>query len=76
MEQLGRFGHHPDPATDFCVECEVIEGMAYNVTVGLDKREDLEDCLFKAMQFRVGGDEQAVAAKSRLREIEASLRRE
>ena len=26
-ERLGRFGHHPDPATDFAVEVDAIEGL-------------------------------------------------
>lgn len=26
-QTLGRFGHHPDPAIDFCVEVEEIEAI-------------------------------------------------
>lgn len=68
---LGRFGHHPDPANDFCIEVEAIEGMAYDVSVGLDGSDDYElYCrIHEAMSFRVGGDEIAVRAKQRLRDI-------
>lgn len=70
---LGRFGHHPDPAIDFCVEVEVIEGMAYDAKVGLAERKAVEDRIFKAMMFNVGGVGAAVEAKGRLRRIEARL---
>jgi len=63
------FGHHPDPTIDFCVEVEEIQAMAQNRKVGFDAEPDLEHRIERAMQFRVGGDVGAVAAKQTLREI-------
>jgi hypothetical protein len=71
-ERLGRFGHHPDPANDFCVEVEVIEGLAYDESVGAKVGGDLSERIARAMTFRVGGDEIAVRAKATLRKIEAA----
>lgn len=73
-EHLGRFGHHPDPAIDFCVEVEIIEGMAYDARVGTITRKTLEDRVFRAMTFNVGGDAGAVNAKGTLRAIDNTLR--
>lgn len=70
---LGRFGWHPDPAIDFCVEVEVIEGLVYDAKVGLVEKKPVEDRIFKAMTFRVGGVGMAVDAKAALRRAEASL---
>ena len=64
-----KFGHHLDPAIDFCVEVEELQGMACNRKIGFDPEPTLDDRVFRAMQFRVGGDECAVAAKSALREL-------
>lgn len=70
---LGRFGHHPDPAIDLCVEIDAIEGLAADVKAGLEPKKILEDRIFNAMTFRVGGIERAVAAKGRLRELERAI---
>lgn len=67
------FGNHPDPAIDFCIEVDGIEGLAADYRAGLEARQSVEDRIFKAMQFRVGGDEKAVAAKAHLRKIEGQL---
>jgi hypothetical protein len=72
-EPLGRFGHHPDPAIDFCVEVEELQGMAANRKLGFNTEPTLDERVAKAMLFRVGGDEGAVKAKELLRKIEASL---
>jgi hypothetical protein len=72
-EPLGRFDHHPDPAIDFCVEVEELQGMAANRKLGFNTEPTLDERVAKAMLFRVGGDEGAVKAKGLLREIEASL---
>lgn len=71
--ELGRFGHHPDPATDFCVEVEEIEGLVYDVGVGLMERKPVDDRIFRAMMFNVGGVDLAVQAKAALRRAEAML---
>lgn len=71
---LGKFGFHPDPAVDFCVEVDVLGAMVYDVHVGLESRKKLEDRVFKALQFNVGGVPEAVAAKGRLRAIDAMLK--
>lgn len=71
-EKLGRFGHHPDPAIDFCVEVEEIEAMHCNVKIGFapEERNERDRRILRAMGFVVGGDANAVHAKHRLREIE------
>lgn len=71
-EGLGKFGHHPDAATDFCVEVDAIEGMVADCKAGLESRGDLNERIFRAMEFRVGGEGRAVMAKGRLREIKGS----
>lgn len=70
---LGRFGHHPDPAIDFCVEVDCLEGLVRNVHCRLDGKAEVADRLFKATLFRVGGDEGAVKARKRLLELEKML---
>lgn len=74
-EKLGRFGHHPDPAIDFCVEVEGIEGLYRDVLAGQAVAERLQARLERAMQFCVGGNEGAVAAKATLRKIEGDINR-
>lgn len=71
--ELGRFGHHPDPAIDFCVEVEIIEGLAYDVKVGLAEKKAVEDRIFRASMFRVGGDGNAVEARKRLLAAESAV---
>lgn len=71
--ELGRFGHHPDPAVDFCVEVDEIEGLVYDARHGLTEYKPVEDRVFKAMRFCVGGDQNAVTAKERLRIAEDYL---
>lgn len=75
--KLGRFNHHPDPAIDFCIEVEVIEAEWSNIrhgfTNGTPSRSEIASRVAIAMQFRVGGDPQAVAAKDTLRGIEKEL---
>ena len=74
-EKLGRFGHHPDPAIDFCVEVEEIQAIAEDRKIGFANPDNfkLEDRIFRAMQFNVGGDENAVSAKALLREIDHDI---
>jgi len=72
-EKLARFGHHPDPAIDFCIEVEEIEAMHCNVQLGLAEKGEMRERdrrILHAMDFRVGGTQDAVEAKDRLREIE------
>lgn len=71
-EKLGRFGHHPNPAIDFCVEVEEIESMHTNIRIGFapEERKERDRRILRAMSFRVGGDANAVDAKHKLREIE------
>lgn len=71
-EKLGRFGNHPDPAIDFCCEVDEIEALVF------DAVNSIRDCgaeathrIGRAMDFRVGGDQNAIDAKGRLRELEA-----
>jgi hypothetical protein len=74
---LGRFDHHPDPAIDFCIEVEEIQSIIENARLGLsgmgheEDRADLNNRIERALDFRVGGDEQAVNAKAVLRRVAA-----
>ena len=70
---MGRFGWNENPAADFCIEVDVIEGMEADYRAGLETKRAVEDRIFRAMQFSVGGDERAVEAKNNLRRIEAAL---
>lgn len=72
-EQLGRFGHHPIPAIDFCVEVECCENDAYDLRAGGD-RDTLLRRIDRAMTFRVGGDIGCVDAKHGLRQLEAAVK--
>jgi hypothetical protein len=74
IEKLGRFGHHPDPAIDYCVEVEELEGMMFNRRVGFDAEPSLDERVGKAMGFSVGGDQNAIGARQTLKEIDAELR--
>ncbi len=76
-EDLGRFGHHPDPAIDFCVEVETIESEHFNTKIGFTSgtptADELRKRVDRAMSFRVGGDLNAIAAKQLLRAIEEEI---
>lgn len=68
-EQLGRFGHHPDPAIDFEVEVDRLEGMHYEAQVGIADPAAFAQKLDRALSFRVGGVESCVVAKNSLRRM-------
>lgn len=77
MEKLGRFGHHPDPATDFEVEVQSLEGRLFDASRGIGKPgarpetvASVLDAIRRAMVFRVGGVPTAVEAKAVLRRLE------
>lgn len=79
---LGRFGHHPDPAIDFCIEVDCLESRLNQAELGIGKPgsepETVEAVLAdieRAMDFRVGGDQGAVDAKAALRAVEDRARR-
>lgn len=76
-EGLGRFGHHPNPAIDFCIEVETLESRLHQAEHGLSKPRSVPETIAavlhdiqKALNFRVGGDEGAVSAKHLLRSLE------
>lgn len=73
--KLGRFGHHPDPTNDFCVEVEEIQAEALNLQLGFADVDGgvLFARIARAMSFTVGGDEIAVRAKAELRNIKATV---
>lgn len=79
-EKLGRFGHHPDPATDFSVEVEVLEGEWLNTRIGFlngtPTVDELRRRTERAMEFRVGGDPIAISAKAHLRRLVAELEKQ
>lgn len=67
------FGHHPEPAVDFCPEVDAIEQEIIDRKAGLPPTMDLGARIERAMQFKVGGDSKAVAAKRDLRLIETAF---
>lgn len=67
------FGHHPDPAIDFCLEVEAIEGELFDRKAGLAPTMDVGARIAGAMQFKAGGSAAAVAAKADLRKYEAGF---
>ena len=71
--RLGRFDHHPDPAIDFCVEVEVLQGLVYEAQFGMIPAAPVFERIDRAMSFRVGGDLHAIAAKEMLRSAERQL---
>lgn len=52
--KLATFDHHPDPDIDFGVEAEVLEGMAYDVSVGMSSQWPFWGRLSRAL--KLGGD--------------------
>lgn len=70
--EVSQFGHHPNPATDFCVEVEALLGEIKNHQVGFTNgtptREEMDRRIERAMAFKVGGDTSAIAAKGTLRD--------
>lgn len=78
VQQLGRFGHHPEVAIDFCVEVEELESIAESSRLGLigfgheQDRATLDHRIEQALDFRVGADTQAVNAKHLLRQLACS----
>lgn len=73
MNELGKFGYHPDPAIDFCIEVDALEGLHYDVSVGAGDKEELRRRVERAMQFRVGGDLSCVKAKEAVRRIQRAI---
>lgn len=75
--RLGRFQHHPDPATDFGIEVEKLESRLDQAQRGMAKpgqapetRTQILTAIQNAMSFQVGGDAGAVDAKALLRSLE------
>lgn len=68
------FGHHPEPATDFCMEVEAIENEITGRAAGLPPQFNLRERIARAMAFKVGGAPKAIAAKRDLRMIEAAVK--
>lgn len=69
----GRFGHHPDHVTDFCVEVESIEAELVDREAGQPSTMDIVARFNAALAFRVGGDQVAVRAKDRLRSLDERI---
>jgi len=73
MENLGRYGHHPDPLIDFCVEVECIESLELDVRLGFEKRTQVIERCQRAMEFR-GVSPEFQNAKAILRKLDMHLR--
>lgn len=81
VEKLGRFGHHPDPAIDYCIEAEALEGYYFDATNGIGKPSEgprqidsaFRERVSRALDFIVGGDLGAIEAKAIIRKIAAAL---
>ncbi|WP_146038755.1 hypothetical protein, partial [Paracoccus sp. SY] len=81
LNGIGRFGRHPDPAIDFCIQVETLESRLHQAMHSLckpgDEPETVQTVLAaieRALEFRVGGDEGAVKAKAVLRDLERQAR--
>ena len=73
--KLGRFGHHPDPAIDFCIEVEELETIYSDVKIEFRPRDaSFNGRIARALNFTVGGDINAIAAKAKLRRISDQVR--
>lgn len=62
-----RYDHHPNPAIAYCIEVDAIEGLIYDARHGMAEPSEVQKRIDRAMDFRVGGDVHAVAAKDKLR---------
>lgn len=72
MSELGRFGHHANPAMDFCVEVHAIEQLIAKAAMPSSQGANMVAIMnrvAKAMEFSVGGDQRAIDAKAELRAI-------
>ncbi len=74
---VGRFGHHPDRADDFCIEVEILQAEWHNLRVGFangtPSLAEFKDRVFKAMQAGPFVTERCLNAKTLLRSIERQL---
>jgi hypothetical protein len=70
-QPVARFGHHPDPVIDFCVEVEALEAEHADRKAGLPSTMDMEARIFRAMTFRAGVVKEALDAKAALRRLDA-----
>lgn len=76
-EAVGRFGFHPNPTIDFCVEVKSLVALAGELDHGTSPatKAEIVERITKAMEFCVGGDLWAIGAKDRLRELEREMSR-
>lgn len=70
---VGRFGHHPDPAIDFCVEVDHLTALHFDACNEMADWEVTKERIAFAMEFNVGGDLHAIQAKDSLRRLEQSM---
>lgn len=68
-EKLGRYGHHPDAATDFEVEVDELIAMDFDLQNKVAPHHDFMKRLSYALDFNVGAVESCVLAKQRLRAL-------
>ena len=76
MSTLGHFDHHPEPEIDFEIECEALQGEAYDVKVGLVSQWPFWGRLSRAL--RVGRENDWFGrpdSEDFLRDLERSLSR-
>lgn len=55
-EVLQAFGHHPEADFDFAIEVEALEGMAYEVGVGMSSQWPFWGRLSQALRLGRAGD--------------------
>lgn len=73
-ERLARFGHHPDPVIDFCVEVEAFEGILFDIEHEIQTiTPELLSRMDKAMAFHPFLNPGAINAKGILRELDRKL---
>lgn len=69
MNNLGRFGHHPNPAIDFEIESNIILDMEYNIKNNISEHPTFQERLTKALEFPIGVIEICILAKQKLKKI-------
>lgn len=72
-EKLSRFGHHPDPVTDYGVEVEWLEGAVLEMENGVRstmiERSEVMERASRVSDFRVGGTVEGLKIRTQLNGI-------
>jgi hypothetical protein len=76
--QIAKFGHHPDPDIDYCIEADYIIGEWYSLKAShayeTPLRAVVEGRIAEALKVNVVGTQHALGAKTILRKIAEEMR--